>query len=313
VVRVPVLIQEIEARPGDNPHTILTFHNAAGRLKSAPVWANEQHRIEHVTRGQAVEVTGVIGRWRNRPQLQVHSLRILPADEIAWDELHPSIGDPRPWWQILDHWRGVIRNPRLAATLALFFDDDGFRRRFEQCPASLTGHHARLGGLLQHTYEVARLTKAIAAFTPQANSDLLLAGALLHDIGKIESYRWEGLFDTTVEGRVIGHVVLGARMLDRVAAPSTACLSEELDALQHLILSHHGRLEFGAPILPLCLEAEILAHADLVSARTASFAEALANPTLFRADEQFSARPVWEIDQRRLWRGIRDAGSVPRA
>ncbi len=310
-IRAVFLIQEIELRNGDHPHTIITFTNAGGQLKSAPVWASDRHRIEGLARGQPVEVTGVIGQWRDRPQLQLESIRGLAPDAVAWEELHPSIGDPGPWWNLLDGWRRSLRAPRLADTLAVLFDDPDFRRRFERCPASLNNHHARIGGLLQHTCEVAQLGLAAVAVVPQADRDVVLAGALLHDIGKLESYLWEGLFDTTVVGRVVGHVVLGARMLDRAQARRPTCHPEELELLVHLILSHHGHLEFGAPIVPLSLEAEILAHADLLSARTASFAEALSRRDLFRIDDQFSANPIWQLDHRRLWRGRSDWGYVP--
>src|SRR5262245_51381295 len=202
LVRDVFLIQDIETRSGDAPHTILTFGNAGGRLRSAPFWSSERHRIERLTRGQAVEVSGTVGSWRGRRQLNVEMIRVLPQDKVPWDLLLPSIGNPEPWWQLLDDWRAGIQGPRLARTLGLLFDQAGFRHDFERCPASLTGHHSRLGGLLQHTCEVAHLALAATAILPAADPDLVLAGALLHDIGKIESYRWDGAFDTTVAGRV---------------------------------------------------------------------------------------------------------------
>lgn len=304
-VRDAFLVQELETRVGNTPHTILLLSNARGRLRSAPIWASEHHRIAQITRGTAVEVTGVMTAWRGRPQLQVQELRPLAPDEIAWDQLHPSIGDPAPWWALIDHWRSTLR-PSLAGILARFFEAPSFRRRFGQCPASLTTHHARIGGLLQHTSEVARLALTSATIARGADRDLLLAGALLHDIGKVESYDWEGNFTTTLGGRVIGHVVLGSRMLDRAVARENGASTEELEALHHLLLSHHGRLESGAPVPPMSLEAEILSHADLTSARVSAFAEALDNPEYFRPGDTMSRRGVWELDNRHLWRGRSD-------
>jgi 3'-5' exoribonuclease len=314
-VRGNFLIHDIETRSGDTPHTILTFTFPGGRLKSAPFWSSDRGRIEHLSRGQAVEVAGVIGRWRERRQLNVESIRPLPPDQIPWDRLLPSIGDPAPWWRLLDGWRSSIQGPRLAGTLALLFDAPAFRRDFERCPGSPSGHHARLGGLLQHTCEVAHLALATAAISPGANRDLVLAGALLHDIGKVESYRWDGVFEPTIPGRVIGHVVLGALMLDRAVhrAPQIPCTREELDLLHHLILAHHGRLEFGSPVLPLSLEGEILCHADLTSARIATFHEALGNPDLFPGEEAFSVSSVWQLEHRRIWRGQGDWGCPQQA
>lgn len=314
-VREVFLLQELEHRNGDTPHTILTFTYPGGRLRSAPFWPSDRHRIEHLRRGQAVEVAGVIGSWKDRRQLNVESIQPLPPDKSPWEALLPSIGSPDPWWRLLDGWRTTIRGPRLADTLALLFDAPAFRHDFERCPASPNGHHARLGGLLQHTCEVAHLALATAAVTPGADRDLVLAGALLHDIGKVESYRWNGVFELTVPGRTIGHVVLGARMLDRAVAraPHIQCTLHELDLLHHLVLSHHGRLEYGSPVLPLSLEGEILCYADLTSARTASFQEALVNPELFAGDEPFSTGSVWQLDHRRVWRGRSDWGCPPQA
>ncbi len=313
-VREIFLIQDVEIRTGDAPHTIITFGFPGGRLKSAPFWPSDRHRIEHLRRGQAVEISGTIGAWRDRRQLNVESIRLLPSDKSPWEVLLPSIGDPAPWWRLIDWWRSTIRGPRLRATVDLLFDDPGFRQRFQRCPASLSGHHAKLGGLLQHTCEVAHLAAASVSITPEADSDLTLAGALLHDVGKTESYTWDGYFEFTTRGRVIGHVVLGARMLDRaVQRAGSPCLPEELDLLHHLILSHHGKLEFGSPILPLTLESEILCHADLTSARAASFSGALNTPELFAENAAFSSQTVRQLDQRRIWRYQSDWGCVPHA
>ena len=309
-LREVFLIREIETRGGSTPHTILTFGHAGGRLQSAPFWSSERHRIASLTRGQAVEVTGTIGTWRDRRQLQVESIRPLPAEQIPWNRLVPSCGDPTPWWRLLDGWRMTIQGPRLAQTLGLVFNDSGFRSRFERCPASLAGHHALLGGLLQHTCEVVHIALAAARVTPRADRDLVLAGALLHDIGKVGSYRYEGIFEPTIAGRALGHVVLGCLLLDRAIhrAPNAPCTPAELQLLHHMILSHHGQLEFGSPILPLTLEAEILCHADLTSARATSFQDALNDPELFPAEEAVATRPLWQLDHRRIWRGTSDWG-----
>jgi 3'-5' exoribonuclease len=309
-VRAVFLIQEIEIRTGDAPHTIFTFSHRAGRIRSAPFWPSDNHRIEQFRRGQAVEISGTIGSWKGRRQLNVESIRLLPPDKSPWDLLLPSIGDPTPWWSLIDRWRSSIRAGCLSRTVGLLFDDPDFRRRFERCPASVAGHHAKLGGLLQHTCEVAHLALNSASIIPEADSDLLLAGALLHDVGKTESYRWDGCFEFSDPGRAIGHVVLGARMVDRAvrqSGPATAT-AHELDLLLHLILAHHGKLEFGSPVLPLCLESELLCHADLTSARAASFTEALSDPDLFPENASFSTRSVWQLEHRRIWRHRSDSG-----
>lgn len=309
----PFIVVDVEARGGDTPHTILTFGNATGQLASAPFWPADAHKIAGVTRGNVVQVIGSIGSYRDRRQLAVDSIRVLPREQVEWRALMPTVGDVQRYWKAVDRWRADLRAPRLARTLALFYDDPPFRGRYEECPASTSGHHAALGGLLKHTCEVAHIALAIAKLYPGADTDLVLAGVLLHDIGKLESYRWEGFFEMTVPGSVIGHVVLGALMLDRRvrAEASAPCTDEELLVLEHLILSHHGRLEFGAPIPPMTLEAEIIHYADNASAKTASMDEALRQPENFLAESAISARPIWQLDKRRVWRAVADWGRTP--
>jgi len=302
-IQDPFLILEVEQRGGDNPHTILHFGNRSGRMASAPVWASDAARIAGVAKGDVVQVIGDVSSYRDKRQLKIGSIRVLPKSEIPWRSLMPSVGEVGPIWEVIDRYRREIRGPRLAATLALFYDDPEFRRRYEECPASLAGHHSALGGLLKHTAEIVVIARQMAKVM-KGDPDLVLAGVLLHDIGKLEAYRWEGSFEYTDTGRLLGHVVLGLRMLERRLAMETAapCTEEEIVMLEHLILSHHGKLEFGAPVEPMTPEAEILHFADNTSAKVASFNEAMANPENFVEGGQVSARTLWELDKRRVYR-----------
>jgi 3'-5' exoribonuclease len=307
-VQDPFLVLEIEQRSGDNPHTLLTFGNRSGRIQSAPFWSSDQPKIAGISRGDIVQVIGDVAAYRDKRQLKVSSIRVLPKATTSWRDLMPSVGDVKPYWKKLDEWRAEIRGPRLRAILALFYEDPEFRRQYEECPASPTGHHSELGGLLQHTTEVAAIGRTIARVAG-ADADLVLAGALLHDIGKLEAYSWRGFLDTTTVGRLLGHVVLGCLMLDRRVGEeeNPPCTDQELEILHHLILSHHGQLEFGSPVVPMTLEAEVLHYADNASAKTASMAEALENVENFAADELFS-RSLWQLEKRRAYRGRSDWG-----
>ena len=309
-VQDPLIVLDIESRGGDTPHTILTLGNATGRLSSAPFWPSDGHKLAGIVKGTVVDVTGTVGSYRSRRQLVVESLRVLPRAQVDWHCLMPSVGDVQRYWQAVDSWRSEIRGARLARTLDLFYEDPQFRRRYEECPASTAGHHAELGGLLKHTCEVAQIALAVCANHPGVDRELVLAGALLHDIGKLESYRWEGCFETSVPGAVLGHVVLGALLLERrvrVELPMP-CTEAELMILEHLILSHHGALEYGAPVPPLTLEAEILHHADNASAKTTSMNGALQDPDNFAGAGELSIRGIWQLDRRRAWRGGSDWG-----
>jgi 3'-5' exoribonuclease len=306
----PLLVVEVEHRDSARGgFTTLLLANRHGQLSTAPFWAEDQPRIAGIERGTVAQVIGEVGLYNGKRQLKVSSIRVLPRGAVDWRLLLPSVGDVAPYWDTLDRWRSEIRGPRLRRTLDLFYADTDFRGRYEQCPASTTGHHAELGGLLRHTCEVAAIGRAIAKVC-RADAEVVVAGALLHDIGKLEAYRWEGAFEVTERGTLLGHVTLGMLMLDRrVAGTSPApCTERELTIVHHLIASHHGRQEFGAAVAPMTLEAEVLHFADNASAKTASMADALADPENFIGEALVSARGLWQLDRRRAYRGSSDWG-----
>jgi 3'-5' exoribonuclease len=305
----PLLLLDVEQKTyGDKDCTILTLGNATGRIESAPFWGTDQRQLDGLGRNDIVQVIGDVAQFRGKRQLNVTSIRPLPRGSVAWRDLVPSIGDVTPWWERLDRWRAEVRRPRLAAVLALFYEDPEFRDRYGECPASTVGHHAELGGLLKHTVEVASIGRAMCKVC-HADPDLVLAGALLHDMGKLEAYSWTGAFEATECGALLGHVVLGSLMLERRlrAADPSPCNDRETTLLQHLILSHHGKLEFGAAVAPMTLEAEVLHYADNASAKTASMADALDAPENFLDGGDLSRR-LWTIDNRRAFRGGSDWG-----
>jgi 3'-5' exoribonuclease len=301
----PLRVVAVERRDSARgPYTILVLGNSHGQLATAPFWSEEQDRLAGVEPGVVVRAAGEITHYLGRRQLRIGAIAVIPPGQVPWDGLLPSAGAVEKYWSDLDRWRHDIRAPRLRATLDLFYADCSFRHSFERCPASPVGHHAVLGGLLRHTWEVAAIGRAIAATTPGADRDLITAGALLHDIGKLEAYRWEGAFEQTVSGWLLGHVALGMLMLERrLAAPPPPCTGAERMTLQHLIASHHGRLEFGAAVAPMTIEAEVLHLADNASAKATSMADVLSDPDQFDGQQPVTTRPVWQLDKRRAYRG----------
>jgi 3'-5' exoribonuclease len=220
------------------------------------------------------------------------------------EEFLPSIdGDCAKLWSWVDKVRAEVESATLRRVLDLFFADDDFRVRFERTPASTGGHHAKLGGLLMHVYEVTNIAKQTAR-TMKANVDLAVTGALLHDIGKVESYEiGPGGFTFTPCGLLLGHVVLGTLMLERrvAAAGGSVCSDAQLTELHHMILSHHGALEFGSPVTPMTTEAEIVHWADEASAKATDMIELLGDNELFSDGREFSDKPHWRL-KRRIWR-----------
>jgi len=308
-VQDPFLVLDVETRSGDHPHTVLILGNSTGRIQTSPFWAEDQPKIAGIARRHVVQVIGEVGTFREEQQLKVSSIRVLPDGMVDPSRLLPSVGDVRRYWTYLDRLRSDIRGPRLRGVVDLFYEDPEFRRRYEECPASTAGHHAEIGGLLKHTSEVAAIALAIAK-AMGADADLVVAGVLLHDIGKLQAYRWDGAFEPTDLNALHGHVVLGALMLDQAVRSQTPppCSEQELAILIHLVLSHHGKQEFGAPVPPLTLEAEVLHQADNASAKAASMAEALRNASNFADGGLVSATRLRELDRRRAYRGASDWG-----
>ena len=310
-VHHPFLVLDVVAKGGDHPRTVLVLGNRTGRIDTAPFWAGRDDQVKGLSKGMIVQVVGTVTAYRESRQLDATSVRALPKGSIPLADLAPSVGAVDGYWQFLDDIRAKLTAPRLRAVVDLFYADDEFRSRYQECPgAPGTGHHAAIGGLLQHTCEVVSIGKQMARVA-RADAEIVTVGAMLHDIGKLETYSWEtGVFDTTERGRLLGHVTQGYAMFrERVAAqPTPPCTPEEQLLIEHLILSHHGQLEFGSPVRPLTLEAEILHYADDASAKTASINEAYASPELFPGDARTSTKKVWQFDNRWLVRLAPDFG-----
>lgn len=291
------------------PFVVLTLGNSTGRIESAPIWSDKLSWVEGVERGRVVQVIGDVGAYRGKRQIQLTSpLRLIPATEVKAEDFVSRIEeDPERLWDWIDRARGEMTSTMLRNVVDLFFRDDEFRERFERTPGSVVGHHAQIGGLLKHIVEVTAIAKS-AARAIQANVDLTVTGALLHDIGKVEAYTVDrGAFAYTSRGNLVGHVVLGCLMLtERVSAKSPpACSAEQLVELQHMILSHHGALEFGSPVQPMTTEAELVHWADEASAKGNDMVESLADDGEFSGGGTFSDRRPWRVGHR-IWRRPHD-------
>ena len=302
---------EKRTNAGD-PFVVLTLGNPSGRIDTAPIWHDKIEWAAGADQGKIVQAIGelsVFGRnGTAKRQLQITGpLRVLPLGQFSAEDFLPRIdGDPARLWEKLDKFRGDVRSAPLRRVLDLFFADDAFRLRFERTPGSTGGHHAKIGGLLLHVFEVTNIARQTAR-TMRANVDLCVAGALLHDVGKVEAYEvGPAGFAPTPCGLLVGHVVLGALMLERrlAAVGKPVCSEGQLLELQHLILSHHGQLEFGSPVQPMTTEAEIVHRADEASAKATDMMDALDDPDAWCDGGEISKR-VWRVG-RRVWRRPHD-------
>ena len=160
----------------------------------------------------------------------------------------------------------------LGKLLRSFFEDRSFWESFRRAPAAKSVHQAYEGGLLLHTLGVVRLCHAACTIYPRLRRDLLVTAALLHDVGKVWEYKLFPRLDKTDAGRLVGHVVLGAQEVSRRAREVGVPTDTRL-LLEHLILSHHGRREWGSPVEPAVAEAELLHYADMIDSRVAIYLE----------------------------------------
>src|SRR5260370_1884456 len=161
-VQDPLLVWDVTQRNyAGGTFTVLILANASGRIETAPFWDSDRTQVEGIRRRHVVQVIGEAEVYNGQRQLKRSSFRLLPAGGVDLQALLPSVGDTTRYWDTLDGWRRELKKPRLAGALALFYDDDEFRRRYGTCPASVTGHHAALGGLLKHTVEGGAIARTI--------------------------------------------------------------------------------------------------------------------------------------------------------
>jgi 3'-5' exoribonuclease len=303
-----LVVDRLEKTQGNgDPFVVLKLGNASGHIDVAPIWSNQREWADGADRGRVVQAIGQVGLYAKTGKRQIQltgPLRVLPTEQVDLQAFLPRIaGDTTKLWDWIDKRRAEISTPALRRAVDLFYADDNFRLQLELTPGSVNGHHAKLGGLLLHVFEVTSIARATAK-TMNANVDLVVAGALLHDIGKVEAYGIDGgIFANTPCGLLLGHVVLGCLMLERrvAALGRRVCTDGQLLDLQHMILSHHGSLEFGSPVQPMTTEAEIVHWADEASAKANDMIESLDDSEAFASGKEFSDKRPWRVG-RRIWR-----------
>lgn len=296
--------REDKTTKSGDPFVALTVGNASGQI-SGNIWKEHVPQLEGVKAGTIVQVIGTVEIYQGKRQIKFSGApRIVAKGAVNLDEFLPRItADVTALWDTIDGWRAEMKSRRLRTAVDLFFGDDTFREQFQRTPGAPRGHHAQIGGLLQHVVEVANIARD-SARAMGGDVDLITAGALLHDIGKVETYAISAAgFENTQAGHLLQHMVLGSLMLDRrlrTLPAGTLSETQELE-LHHFIQSHHGLPEFGAAVRPMTLEAELLHHADMASANANNFLEETVNPELFPADAEFSTKKSWRLD-RKIWR-----------
>ena len=256
-----------ETRAG-KPYLSLVFADRSGEI-GGPAWDNAEALEQICTPGTVVRVGGAVQTYRDKLQLKVDRIEAVDQSALKMNDfLAASSRNPAAMESELDQRLSEITDPFLNKLLRRIFHDSEEGERFQHAPAAKGIHHAYRGGLLEHSLSMARVASLLADHYRTVDKDLLIAGALLHDIGKTVELQSEvGVIDYTDIGRLKGHVVIGSEFLARVAAEIEDFPTELLTHLQHLVLSHHGRQEFGSPVVPMTPEALLLSFIDDMDAK----------------------------------------------
>lgn len=233
----------------------------------AKVWEQAEMLSSRFREGDILDVEGTATSYRGRMQLTLSGLKPAERDVDQSVFLESSEASPAVMMSELRKILQEVRNDHMKSLIDRFLGDPRFVCLLERAPAAKNFHHCYLGGLLEHTLSVCRLTQRVADHYPQLDKDLLLTGAFLHDIGKIRELSCRLQIEYTDEGRLLGHLVQGTIMLEEKLAHMKSFPPDLSIRLKHLILSHHGQYEFGSPKRPKFLEAFVLHLADDLDAK----------------------------------------------
>jgi 3'-5' exoribonuclease len=254
--------KDVRQKKSGDPYLSLTLADRTGEL-DAKMWDNASEFIEAFAQDDFVRVKGLLQVFQNRPQLTLHKIQAVVETEIDVADYFPASKRDRDemFWE-LEGWIASIGNPHLKALLEAIFADEEIAKAFRIAPAAKAIHHAWIGGLLEHVLSLCTLAKFTAAHYSDIDFDLVLTGAILHDIGKISELKYARSFSYSTEGQLLGHIVIGLRMVEEKLRLVPDFPPKLRDLLLHLMVSHHGELEYGSPKVPLFPEAMLLHHLD---------------------------------------------------
>jgi 3'-5' exoribonuclease len=254
--------KDIRQKKSGEPYLSLMVGDRTGDV-DAKMWDNVADVMHTFEREDFIKLKGLYQIFQNRPQITVHKLMRVADADVNFADFYPaSERDPEEMFAEL---RGIIDgigNPHIRALLNAVFADERIARAYKIAPAAKQIHHAYLSGLIEHVLSVCNLAKLTGSHYKTLDIDLLLAGAILHDLGKIDELTYNRGFGYSTEGQLIGHIVIGYRMVEQKIQTLPDFPAKLRMLLQHMLLSHHGELAYGSPKVPLFPEAMLLHQLD---------------------------------------------------
>ncbi len=301
--------KQLRANRNGNLYLQLEVRDRSAAM-SARLWNVGEHVFRSFDAGDFLLVKGKVQLFQGALQMILNHIDRVESEKVNLADFLPHT--EQDIGKLLERLRTTLRrvsNPHLKALVECFLMDNGFMRDFSQVPAGVRNHHAYIGGLLEHVVTLLDAAERLLPLYPHLDRDLLVLGIFLHDVGKVRELSYARAFAYTDEGQLIGHIVIGVEMLNEKAAQvpeltGEAFPTELLLRLKHMILSHHGTYEFGAPRLPMTPEAIALHYLDNLDAKVHSFTRDI------REDRnQLSAwTPFNQSLQRRLYKGPAEGG-----
>ncbi len=241
----------------------------------AIVWEQGEKLAAEISVGDVVEVEGRVATFRDSLQVVCSTvLRPLPGQYSPEEFLPTSERDRETMLRELGGLLDSITDPDCQRLLRAIFTQE-FLEDFGRAPAARSMHQAYVGGLVEHTLNVVRICDTVAQLYPETDRDLLATGALLHDVGKVQEYALGAGIEITDVGRLLGHVTMGYHLVSDVIGDLLDFPEEKALRIRHMLLSHHGELEWGSPKEPQTVEACILHHADNLDGQVSKFTEIL--------------------------------------
>lgn len=254
--------KQIKPKKSGDIYLALTLCDRTGQIE-AKMWDNVADAVDCFEQNDFLKIRGLINKYSNRYQLTIHKIRKLEETEVEYSDYLPkTTKDVDALWRTLGEYVASFQNPYLKALLEAFMGDPQIAEAYRQAPAAKSLHHAFIGGLLEHVVSLIKLCETVAPLYPQINRDLLLTGAFLHDIGKIYELSYQRSFAYTAKGQLLGHMIIELEMLHEKISLVPNFPQELKMLIEHLIISHHGKYEFGSPKLPMFPEALMLHYLD---------------------------------------------------
>jgi 3'-5' exoribonuclease len=254
--------KDIRQKKTGEPYLSLVLSDRTGDIE-ARMWDNVAEVMETFERDDFLKVRGLIQVFQNRLQLTIHKLQKHAEADIDFTDYFPA--SKRNPEEMMSELLSVVRaigNPHLRALVLALIEDAEIAARYKLAPAAKNIHHAYLGGLIEHVLSLCGLAKLTAAHYPNIDLDLLLTGVVLHDIGKVEELTYDRSFGYSSNGQLLGHIIIALRMIDDKLRGMPHFPVRLRTLVEHMVVSHHGELEFGSPKVPLFPEALLLHHLD---------------------------------------------------